>query len=157
MATPEPRAALVDATKPGAHLPEPVAKYYAGEAWAEHRKVAKRSKSPAPAPNYVTDPDTTYAAVVVAVGKRTMVASGGLVAPIDPPDETRLLAWKGAHGERVTPGDVVPVYFRALPLAGRPGRDERRAVLATPPTIQGALVALDPSNGHLISMVGGYD
>jgi penicillin-binding protein 1A len=25
------------------------------------------------------------------------------------------------------------------------------------PTIQGALIALDPSNGHLVSMVGGYD
>jgi penicillin-binding protein 1A len=31
------------------------------------------------------------------------------------------------------------------------------ATLAAAPEIQGALIAIDPSNGHLVSMVGGYD
>ena len=31
------------------------------------------------------------------------------------------------------------------------------AAAAAAPQIQGALIALDPSNGHLVSMVGGYD
>jgi penicillin-binding protein 1A len=154
VATPEPRAALIDASKPGAHLAEPIARYYAGEAWADRRKGARAKAAP---PAYATDPDTTYAAVVTALGKRVTVASGGLVAPMDPGDETRLLAWKGSGGEHVAPGDVLPVYFRTLPVAGRPGRQELVAVLATAPTIQGALVAVDPSNGHLVSMVGGYD
>lgn len=154
VALPEPRAALIDATKPGARLPEPMARFVAGEAWAERRKAAKNRPA---APIFVTDADTTYAAVVTAMGKRLMVASGGLVAPLDPTDEGRALAWKGPRGERIAVGDVLPVYFRTTPIAGRSGRVEYAAVLATPPTIQGALIALDPSNGYLVSMVGGYD
>jgi len=43
------------------------------------------------------------------------------------------------------------------PIAGRPGKEEIVAQLSTTPKVQGALIALDPSNGHLVSMVGGYD
>jgi penicillin-binding protein 1A len=151
----EPHAALVDATKPGAHLPEPVARYVAGEAWAERRKARKKApKEPPPA--FATDPDTIYAAVVTAMGKRVIVASGGLVVPLDAADEAKVAAWKGPSGERIGVGDVVPVYFRSQ--APRPGgREELVALLSTAPKVQGALVAVDPGNGHLVSMVGGYD
>jgi penicillin-binding protein 1A len=154
VAQPEPHAALIDATKPGAHLPEAVGRYAAGEAWAARRKAAK---SKPVAPVYLTDPDTIYAAAVAAMGKRVTVASGGLVAPLDPSDEGRVTAWKGPGGEHITVGDVLPVYFRSQPIAGRPGGEELVALLSTAPKVQGALIALDPSNGHLVSMVGGYD
>jgi penicillin-binding protein 1A len=154
VAVPEPHAALIDASKPGAHLPEPMAKYVAGEAWAERRKAAK---SKPVAPTFATDPDTIYAAVVTAMGKRISVASGGLVVPLDPSDDARVTGWKGPSGEHIGPGDVLPVFFRSQPIAGRPGRTEMVAQLSTAPKVQGALVALDPSNGHLVSMVGGYD
>src|SRR5204863_1715268 len=42
VAQPEPQAVLIDATKPGAHLPEAVAKYAAGEAWAAKRKAKNK-------------------------------------------------------------------------------------------------------------------
>jgi penicillin-binding protein 1A len=155
MAVPEPHAALIDATKPGAHLAESVARYVVGESAAERRRAA-RSPRPVP-PAYVTDPDTIYAAVVTALGKRVTVASGGLTAPLDSSDEARALAWKGRDGERLAVGDVLPVYFRTQPVAGRPGKEEQVALLSIAPRVQGALVALDPSNGHLVSMVGGYD
>ena len=38
---------------------------------------------------FPTDPDTTYAAVVTAVGKTVTVASGGLSVPLDPADEAK--------------------------------------------------------------------
>ncbi len=154
MAMPEPKAALIDASKPGAKLTDQMARYVAGEAWAQRRKVVA---SKAPPQAFATDPDTIYAAVVTAMAKRITVASGGLTAVVDAADEARLVSWKGSYGERIAAGDVLPVYFRAQPVAGRPNREEFVAVLATAPTIQGALVALNPSNGHLISMVGGYD
>ena len=157
VALPEPHAALIDATKPGARLPEPMARYVAGETWAERRKAA-RTKPTTP-PRFVTDPDTTYAAVVTVApgtaGKRVTVASGGLTAPLDPGDAARLATWKGPRGERITTGDVLPVYFRAT--ATQSPRDPITAVLASAPQVQAALVAVDPSNGHLLSMVGGYD
>jgi penicillin-binding protein 1A len=154
VALPEPHAVLIDATKPGAKLPEAAGRFAAGEAWAERRKASK--KKPA-APTYLTDPDTIYAAAVAGMGKRITVASGGLVLPLDPADEARVTAWKGPGGEKITVGDVLPVYFRSQPIAGRPGHEEMVALLSSSPKVQGALIAVDPSNGHLVSMVGGYD
>jgi penicillin-binding protein 1A len=160
---PEPHAALVDATQPGARLPEQMARYVTGEAWAQKRKAAKggdkrAEKKPDPAELFPTDPDTVYAAAVTSVNptKGVMVTSGGLALRLDPQGEAKVLAWKGAAGEKIGPGDVVPVYFRSVEV---PGTKTTRfaAVLATAPSVQGALVALDPSTGHLVSMVGGYD
>jgi penicillin-binding protein 1A len=156
VAQPEPHAALIDATKPGAQLPDAVGKFTAGEAWAQKRKAAKNKPV---APTFITDPDTIYAAVVATMvpGKRVTVASGGLVAPLDTTDQARVDGWKGPGGERITPGDVLPVFFRAVPVPGRPGKQEMVAQLSISPKVQGALIAIDPSNGHLVSMVGGYD
>ncbi|HXJ20646.1 MAG TPA: PBP1A family penicillin-binding protein, partial [Polyangia bacterium] len=154
VALPEPQAALVDATHPGARLRDPVARYVTGEAQAALRRAA-RAKAP---PAFPTDPDTTYAAVVTATGKGVMVASGGLTVRLEPTDEARVLAWQGAEGARVGPGDVLAVQFRNNEAAP-PGRRAPKptAVLATTPPVQGALVALDPHTGKLLAMVGGYD
>ena len=153
MAMPDPPAATVDATKPGANLPDSAARFAAGEAWAQRRRAAKNRD----APLFNTDPDTIYAAVLTSLGKKVVVASGGLVVPLDPASEAQALAWAGPRGERLGTGDVLPVYLRTQGGSGHGHREEFLAHLASAPTVQGALVALDPSNGHLVSMVGGYD
>jgi penicillin-binding protein 1A len=158
----EPKAALIDATTPGAgaRLSEPMAKYVVGEAWVEQRAAAAaaRRKGAAAAPRFPVDADTTYAAVVTAVGKKLTLASGELVVGLEPADEARLGAGEG-HAARVEVGDVLPVRFRALPDGRKSDKmpDKLVATLANAPDVQGALIALDPANGHLVSMVGGYD
>jgi penicillin-binding protein 1A len=153
---PEPQAALIDATRPGARLSEQTARYIAGEAWESRRRAAKAKRPP----SFPTDPDTTYAAVVTAVGSSVTVASGGLSVRLEPPDEAKVLAWQGQEGARIALGDVLAVQFRnndpgAVPAGKRAPRPT--AVLATTPPVQGALVALDPHTGYLLAMVGGYD
>src|SRR6185436_7356301 len=60
---------LVDLPAPQAALTDATAKYVAGEAWVARRKAAKAP----PPPSFPTEPDTTYAAVVTAVGKTVTV------------------------------------------------------------------------------------
>jgi penicillin-binding protein 1A len=153
VAPPDPPAATVDATKPDARLADSEARLAAGEAWAQRRRAAKNRD----APLFQTEPDTIYAAAVTSLGKKVVVASGGLVVPLDPQSETQALSWVGQHGEHLGTGDVLPVYFRTQSGSGHGHREEFLAHLASAPTVQGALIALDPSNGHLVSMVGGYD
>jgi penicillin-binding protein 1A len=153
----EPQAATIDATKPGpgAKLSEPMAKYVVGEAWAARRKADAEARRKGPSqPAFPVDPDTTYAAVVTAAGKKVTLASGGLSVALDPADEARLVASE-SRPARVSVGDVLPVRFRSVP-DGRKGT-KLEAALAASPEIQGALIAVDPANGHLVSMVGGYD
>jgi penicillin-binding protein 1A len=153
----EPQAAVIDATTPGAgaRLSEPMAKYVVGEAWVARRKAdAEARKRRAAAPVFPVDPDTTYAAVVTAIGKKVTLASGGLTVGLEATDEARVAA-SDTHPARVSVGDVVPVRFRTV-SDGRKGT-KLEAALAASPEIQGALIALDPANGHLVSMVGGYD
>ncbi|HEY2730806.1 MAG TPA: PBP1A family penicillin-binding protein [Polyangia bacterium] len=153
----EPRAALIDATTPGAgaRLPEPMAKYVVGEAWVARRKADAEARRKGPGkPSFPVDPDTTYAAVVTAVGKKVTLASGGLSVGLEPADEARL-GESEARAARVEVGDVLPVRFLSVP----DGRKAQKlvAALATAPDVQGALIALDPATGRLVSMVGGYD
>jgi penicillin-binding protein 1A len=183
VAPPDAHAALIDATKAGARLAEPMAKYVVGEAWAGARKKQRAGASPgapaarraaarknAGAPAVIDpEPETTYAAVVTLAGKHITVSSGTLSVPLDPSDETRLFTWQrpaapgGLSVERITSGDLVPVRFRRVPGpgAGAPrgarGADHLTATLASAPAVQGALIALDPNTGELVSMVGGYD
>ncbi len=156
----EPQAAVIDATTPGAgaRLSEPMAKYVVGEAWSARRKAdaeaRRQRKGAATAPAFPVDPDTTYAALVTGVGKKITLASGGLVVGLEAADEARLAA-NDTRPARVAVGDVLPVRFRAVPN-GKKGT-KLEAALAQAPEIQGALIALDPATGHLVSMVGGYD
>ena len=157
-----PQAALLDATQPGARLSEPMARYVAGEAWAARRKASKEARRAPPPASLPTDPETTYAAVVTAlggVGKPVTVSSGALSVRLEPADQARVLAYRSATGQGITVGDVLPVQFRAAPDTGKPvGQPgQPTAVLATNPAIEGALVALDPHTGNLAAMVGGYD
>jgi penicillin-binding protein 1A len=174
-------AALIDATRPGARLPEATAKYVLGEAQLRQRQARAEARGrgavsstgrdagggkagrtgAVSARPLAVDPDTVYAAVVSLSGKRLTVGSGGLNVAMEPADEARLLAWEappapGRPAGRITTGDLLPVRFRRV--AGRPGVGSKLvATLASPPAVQGALIALDPRDGHLLSMVGGYD
>ncbi|WP_233255943.1 penicillin-binding protein 1A [Falsiroseomonas bella] len=60
-------------------------------------------------------------------------------------------------GEVIAPGDVVMVeVLPATPAQGRtPARPERLA-LRQVPEVEGAVVALDPNNGRVLAMVGGW-
>jgi penicillin-binding protein 1A len=156
----EPAAALIDATKPGdgARLPEPMAKYVVGEAWVQRRKAdaEARKKAGATALPFAVDPDTTYAAVVTAAGKKITLASGNLLVGLEAADEGRL-AGTETRPAQVAVGDVLPVRFRSVPQPDVRKGTKLVAALAVAPDVQGALIALDPANGHLVSMVGGYD
>jgi penicillin-binding protein 1A len=155
----EPPAAVIDATQPGAgaRLSEPMAKYVVGEAWVARRKAdAEARRKGAAKPAFPVDPDTTYAAVVTTAGKKITLASGGLSVGLEPADESRLGASE-TRPARVQVGDVLPVRFRSVPNGDVRKPEKLVATLAAAPEIQGALIALDPSNGHLVSMVGGYD
>jgi penicillin-binding protein 1A len=157
----EPQAALIDATKPGAEarLAEPMAKYVFGEAWLAGRRAAaeaRRRGAAGAGPPFPVDPDTTYAAVVTTAGKKVVVASGGLSVGLEAADEARLAA-TDAHAARVEVGDVLPVRFRSVPDGRAKAPPRLVAALAAAPDVQGALIALEPANGHLVSMVGGYD
>jgi penicillin-binding protein 1A len=119
----------------------------------DHLLVNEAGQAPAAV---AFDPETTYAAVVTTAGKKIALSSGGLTVALEPADEARLAA-TDARAARVEVGDVLPVRFRAVPDP-RPRRPEKIvAALASAPDVQGALIAVDPSNGHLVSMVGGYD
>jgi penicillin-binding protein 1A len=158
---PEPRAATIDASQPGNRLPEATAKYVVGEARAQRQAAeAEARKAGGAAALVPVDPDTTYAALVVSVGKHIGLASGAAAVVMDPADEERLLNWKAPVGDArpgatISVGDVLPVRFRDV--ADPRGRPRRLATLASAPAVQGALIALDPRDGHLVSMVGGYD
>jgi penicillin-binding protein 1A len=165
LATP-PRAALVDITR-GTAILDPEAARAVSEEERLQRKRAEKSAAKAAAkaaPTFPTDPDTTYAAVVVSTHPVT-VASGGLSVHLEPQDEAKALAWKSPSGDHLAVGDVVPVMFRNNDFPAPPAPGAKRpppppkptAVLTTTPTLEGALVALRPDNGHLVAMVGGYD
>jgi penicillin-binding protein 1A len=123
----------------------------------ERRGHTGRAKAAEEPPPEETDPSAMYAAVVVQVGHRVQVASGRLSARLDPADENHALAWRSPTGERIAVGDILPVRFRRP--AGRDAirRHELTATLADNPSVEGALIALAPGNGHLLAMVGGYD
>jgi penicillin-binding protein 1A len=174
-------AALIDATHAGARLSEPMARYVVGEATAqaraerraEERKQRTEQRRRAGRGSdgdleLTIDPATTYAAMVTVTGKHVTVGSGTLNVPLDGGDEARVLEWEerkasgASPAARITTGDLVPVQFRRVP-GPRPGARAQAgdhhlvATLASAPAVQGALIALDPRTGELVSMVGGYD
>ena len=50
--------------------------------------------------------------LVVVSAWATTVTSGALTVRLDAAAEIKLLAWKGAQGEKIILGDVLPVMFR---------------------------------------------
>ncbi|HUQ06441.1 MAG TPA: PBP1A family penicillin-binding protein [Kofleriaceae bacterium] len=96
------------------------------------------------------DAETTYAGMITELSRR-----GGIHVDVGPADAAlidkdadELRKWKDDQGTPLVVGDLIPVRLAA---------DGKSAVLAQPPAIQGALVAIEPSTGRVRALVGGYD
>src|SRR5262245_16113148 len=72
---------------------------------------------------------------------------GPISVPLVDADATDVRAWKSDKGQAIAIGDLLPVRLTD---------DQKAAVLAQTPALQGALVAMD-LNGRVRAMVGGYD
>jgi penicillin-binding protein 1A len=106
-------------------------------------------------------PAITYQAMIVDLPRRggILVDTGPETLPLADADAQPLRAWRkpppkkpgqprGRPGPPLAVGDLLPV---------RLSDDGRRVVLAQPPWLQGALVAIEPSTGRIRALVGGYD
>jgi penicillin-binding protein 1A len=101
-------------------------------------------------------PEQRYGAMVVE-----LTPKGGVVVDLGPKrlplveaDAKDVRAWRGdpkdpkQAGHKVALGDLLPVRLAA---------DGNAATVAQRPALQGALVALEPSTGRVVALVGGYD
>jgi penicillin-binding protein 1A len=105
-------------------------------------------------------PEVAYVGVVTELrdreGKKraVVVDVGPLTLKLVDEDAGRMLRWRQRDKKKLTRlelGDLVPVTVV---------RDEKKgdlAALAQIPDVQAALFAIDPANGHVVSLVGGYD
>ena len=120
--------------------------------------------TPAPTGGDRLLPGITYQAMIVDLPRR----GGGVFVDVGPEtlalalaDAKTLRAWRqppppptrpkgprGRPGPGLAVGDLIPVRITA---------DRAAATLAQPPTLQGALVAIEPSTGRIRALVGGYD
>lgn len=165
---PAPAAWVIEENAGGGREPSPARAHTlafdANAAWrareAETRRALAQGKAPS---GEGIDPASTYAAVVESLPPRLRLASGPWVFPLPSADESVLMRWRGPAGATLRVGDVVPIRFvqEAARLDGRgAGKPPAfTAVLAPPPPagVEAALIALDPRNGHVEAMVGGYD
>jgi penicillin-binding protein 1A len=96
-------------------------------------------------------PDQTYGAMVVELPKNgaVIVDVGPVRLPLEDKDAKDVRAWR--HEDKKEPlklGDLLPV---------RLGAEQKTALLAQRPVLQGAMVVMEPSTGRVVAMVGGYD
>ncbi|MBU0625509.1 PBP1A family penicillin-binding protein [Patescibacteria group bacterium] len=105
--------------------------------------------------------DTT-ATVVSSTGDQLTICVQGNIFPLQAEDVRRVRRWEARSHRQVVPGDIISTVLqtdsdgtadgnRYASIASRTGG-------ATNPTaLQAALVSVDPANGHLLVLVGGYD
>ncbi|MCS6913148.1 MAG: PBP1A family penicillin-binding protein [Myxococcales bacterium] len=100
-----------------------------------------------------------YLAAIEKLGSRTPIARIGRErVPLHEPDAARIERWAARKGNTLRPGALVPVRVELVQVGeGRRARQVEMAVLAERPSVQGALVALEPATGKLVALVGGYD
>lgn len=106
--------------------------------------------------------DKPYLASFEAKGKKAYARLGALRVPMDEYDVARVLRWTEKRGNKLGPGDLIPVKVVKVETKHGSGKKAfsettELAELAQRPEVQAALIAVDPSNGHLTAMVGGYD
>ncbi len=97
-----------------------------------------------------------YGAMVVELGKTGAVTVdlGPKRLPLIDADAKDVRAWRGdpkdpkLAGKKVELGDLLPVRLNP---------DGTAASLAQRPSLQGALVAIEPRTGRVVALVGGYD
>ncbi len=103
-----------------------------------------------------------YQAMYEKVGKRSYARLGALKVALDDADAQRIERWKEHRGNQLADGDLIAVRVVRTEVKKGSGKKatvetQETAQLAQRPTIQGALVALEPATGKLTAMVGGYD
>ena len=89
--------------------------------------------------------------MVVALPRRDAVTVdlGPITLPLADKDAEDVRKWKSDEDDSVLAvGDLLPV---------RVSEDGATALLAQPPALQGALVAIEPQTGRVRALVGGYD
>jgi len=98
-------------------------------------------------------PEVAYVGMVVDASprkKQVIVDVGPRSLRLIEEDAGRVLRWK--DGKRtVAAGDLIPV------IVVRDEKKGEQAEIAEIPDVQAALVSMDPKNGDVVSMVGGYD
>jgi len=87
---------------------------------------------------------------------------GALRVVFDDNDAGKIDRWLQKRGNHLEAGDLFPVRIQKIDVAHGGGKtryveEVQVARLAQQPDIQAALIAVDPANGHLTAMVGGYD
>ncbi len=113
-------------------------------------------------PGRLADPDAVTVAVPPHLQPAVVLEADGQAARIglangaitDLADADMAWAFDGRDvrvpADLLEPGDVVLVEMLA-------GEEEPRPALRQVPEVEGALVALDPRNGRVLALVGGYD
>jgi len=103
-----------------------------------------------------------YYALLEKQGKKSYAKLGAVRVVLDDADAARISRWTEKKGNKLVDGDLVPV--RVVRKEEKRGSGKKAFVetievaqLAQKPDIQSALVAVDPHNGHLTAMVGGYE
>jgi penicillin-binding protein 1A len=110
----------------------------------------------------VIAPNKIYLASFERQGKKSFARVGALRVVMDEYDAARIVRWTERRGNKLDAGDLIPVRVSKVEVkhgAGKKAYSEtiEQAQLAQRPEVQAALVAVDPTNGHLTAMVGGYD
>ncbi|HEY5920240.1 MAG TPA: PBP1A family penicillin-binding protein [Kofleriaceae bacterium] len=102
-------------------------------------------------------PEQRYGAMIVEISKKgaVIVDLGPKRLAVEDKDAKDVLAWrpndkdgKIDYDKRVQLGDLLPVRLNA---------DGSAVTLAQRPAVQGSLVAMEPSTGRVVALVGGYD
>jgi len=99
-------------------------------------------------------PDQTYGAMIVDLprsGVGVAIDLGPKRLPLVEGDARDVRAWRGTlkrEGQVAKLGDLLPV---------RLSPDGASAMLAQRPSLQGAMVVIEPRTGRVLAMVGGYD
>ncbi len=107
-------------------------------------------------------PGKAYLASFEKGSKKSYAHIGALRVLMDDYDSARILRWADKRGNKLSPGDLIPVRVAKVETHKGSGKKAfteivEQAQLAQKPEMQSALIAVDPANGHLTAMVGGYD
>ncbi|MCA1663910.1 MAG: transglycosylase domain-containing protein, partial [Myxococcales bacterium] len=107
-------------------------------------------------------PNKIYLASFERQGKKAFARVGALRVLLDEYDAARIVRWTERRGNKMDRGDLIPVRVAKVEVKHGSGKKAyvetvEEAQLAQRPEVQAALVAVDPTNGHLTAMVGGYD
>jgi penicillin-binding protein 1A len=107
-------------------------------------------------------PNKAYLAAFERQGKKAYARVGALRVLMDEYDSARIVRWTEKRGNKLGGGDLIPVRVAKVEIKHGSGRKAsieiiEQAQLAQRPDVQAALVAVNPVDGHLTAMVGGYD